>query len=50
MFAQRAIGEAIRERGGEYVFTVKDNPSGLREAIDQAFAPAHSPAEEKNKS
>lgn len=47
MFAQRTICEAIRKRGGEYVFTVKDNQSGLREAIDQAFAPAHSPAEEK---
>ena len=47
MFAQRKICEAIRERGGDYVFTVKDNQSGLRDAIAQAFAPATSPAEEK---
>jgi predicted transposase YbfD/YdcC len=47
MFAQRAICEAILERAGEYVFTVKDNQPALRDAIDQAFAPAASPAEEK---
>ena len=47
IFAQKEICRDIRERGGEYVFTVKDNQPGLREAIDQAFAPPASPAEEK---
>ena len=47
IFAQKEICQDIRNQGGDYVFTVKDNQPGLREAIDQAFAPAASPAEEK---
>jgi hypothetical protein len=47
MFAQRAICRKIRERDGDYVVAVKENQPALREAIDQAFAPADSPAAEK---
>jgi len=47
MFAQRKVCEAILERGGDYVFTVKGNQSGVREAIEQALAPADTPAGEK---
>jgi hypothetical protein len=45
--AQRGICREIVGQGGDYVFTVKDNQPGLREAIEQAFVPAASPAEGK---
>ena len=47
IFAQREICQVIREQDGDYVFTVKDNQPGLREAIEEAFTPAVSPAEGK---
>lgn len=37
MFAQRELSELIVERGGEYLWTVKDNQSSLREEIEAAF-------------
>lgn len=37
MFAQRDLSELIVERGGEYLWTVKDNQSSLREEIETAF-------------
>jgi predicted transposase YbfD/YdcC len=37
MFAQRELSQLIVERGGEYLWTVKDNQSGLREEIETAF-------------
>lgn len=38
MFAQRELSEMIVAGGGEYVWTVKENQSGLREEIAAAFA------------
>jgi predicted transposase YbfD/YdcC len=37
MFAQRELSQLIVERGGEYLWTVKDNQSSLREEIEMAF-------------
>jgi predicted transposase YbfD/YdcC len=37
MFAQRDLSELIVERGGEYLWAVKDNQSSLREEIEAAF-------------
>jgi predicted transposase YbfD/YdcC len=37
MFAQRQLSQLIVEGGGEYVWTVKDNQSGLRADIASAF-------------
>jgi DDE family transposase len=44
MFCQREVAEAIRGRGGHYLFTVKDNQPTLRADIEAAFGPAFSPA------
>lgn len=43
MFAQKSVCRAVREAGGDYLVTVKDNQPGLREAITTAFTPALSP-------
>ena len=37
MFAHRELSRLIVERGGEYLWTVKDNQSSLREEIEMAF-------------
>lgn len=37
MFAQRELSQLIVERGGEYLWMVKDNQSSLREEIAAAF-------------
>jgi predicted transposase YbfD/YdcC len=37
MFAQRELSEMVVKAGGEYVWTVKDNQSGLRAEIAAAF-------------
>ena len=37
MFAQRDLSELIVERGGKYLWAVKDNQSSLREEIEAAF-------------
>ncbi len=43
MFAQKSVCQTVLDGGGEYLVTVKDNQPSLREAIDNAFAPASSP-------
>jgi predicted transposase YbfD/YdcC len=43
MFAQKSVCQAVLDGGGDYLVTVKDNQPSLREAIDNAFAPASSP-------
>jgi predicted transposase YbfD/YdcC len=37
MFAQRELSQLIVERGGDYLWTVKDNQSSLRAEIEAAF-------------
>jgi predicted transposase YbfD/YdcC len=37
MFAQRELSQIVVERGGEYVWTVKDNQSSLRADIEAGF-------------
>jgi predicted transposase YbfD/YdcC len=37
MFAQRELSQIVVERGGEYVWTVKDNQSSLRAEIEAGF-------------
>jgi len=48
MFTQRDICQKILEQGGDYVFPVKGNQSGLREVIEQVFAPADAPSDKKS--
>lgn len=43
MFAQKSVCQAVLDKGGDYLVTVKDNQPSLREAIDDAFAPSSSP-------
>jgi hypothetical protein len=43
MFCHRDVAEKIRERGGHYFFTVKDNQEILLKDIQAAFEPAFSP-------
>ena len=43
MFCQREVCQAIRDRGGHYFFTVKDNQPTLKEAIAAEFQAAFSP-------
>lgn len=38
MFANREICETIRNKGGHYAFTVKDNQKPLKKAIEHAFS------------
>ena len=40
IFAQRALSRHIREAGGDYLFTVKDNQATLRHDIATAFGDA----------
>lgn len=39
MFTQREICRVIRDRGGDYLFTVKDNQPRLKADIALAFGP-----------
>jgi predicted transposase YbfD/YdcC len=41
MFAQRGLSVLIVEAGGDYVWTVKDNQSRLKQDIEQLFAGDH---------
>lgn len=41
MFAQRALSLLIVQAGGDYVWTVKDNQSRLKQDIEQLFAGDH---------
>jgi hypothetical protein len=43
MFCQRDICGQILDSGGDYLFTVKDNQPGLKEAIASDFTPGFSP-------
>jgi hypothetical protein len=45
MFCQREVCRAIRDRGGHYFFTVKDNQPTLKETIAAEFKAAFSPCE-----
>jgi hypothetical protein len=49
MFTQKSICQAILDRGGDYVFPVKDNQPGLHQAIEEVFNPADSPTEKKSR-
>lgn len=40
MFTQREICRVIKDGGGDYFFTVKDNQPTLKSDIAQAFGPA----------
>jgi predicted transposase YbfD/YdcC len=37
MYAQRELSEQVIQAGGQYIWTVKDNQSRLREDIEQLF-------------
>ena len=37
IFCQKPVTAKIVERGGDYIFPVKDNQKGLRENIEMAF-------------
>ncbi len=43
MFCHRDFAEAIRDRGGHYLFEVKDNQPDLLRDVASAFEPAFSP-------
>jgi hypothetical protein len=43
MFCQRDFCELIKNGGGDFLFTVKNNQPGLRDDIKEAFAPSFSP-------
>jgi hypothetical protein len=43
MFCQREVCETIRDRGGHYLFVVKDNQPTLKESIAAEFKAAFSP-------
>lgn len=45
MFCQREVCQAIRDRGGHYFVTVKDNQPTLKEAIAAEFKAAFSPCD-----
>jgi DDE_Tnp_1-associated/Transposase DDE domain len=45
MFCQREVCQEIRDRGGHYFFTVKDNQPTLKEAIAAEFKAAFSPCD-----
>lgn len=40
IFAQRALSQHIRDAGGDYLFTVKDNQATLKHDIATAFGDA----------
>jgi predicted transposase YbfD/YdcC len=43
MFCQREVCQQIRDDGGHYLFTVKDNQPTLKESIAAEFRAAFSP-------
>jgi len=45
MFCQREVCQEIRDRGGHYFFTVKDNQPTLKDAIAAEFKAAFSPCD-----
>jgi hypothetical protein len=45
MFCQREVCQAVLDRGGHYLFVVKDNQPTLKEAIAAEFAADFSPGE-----
>jgi hypothetical protein len=45
MFCQREVCQEIRDRGGHYLFVVKDNQPTLKESIAAEFKAAFSPDE-----
>lgn len=45
MFCQREVCQEIRDRGGHYFFTVKDNQPTLKESIAAEFKAAFSPCD-----